>query len=49
MVLKYDPEDAKKLLDEAGWKMGDDEIRVKDSQRLELTFPLFGELIKVLV
>ena len=34
---KYDPEQAKKLLDEAGWKPGPDGIRVKDGKRLELT------------
>ena len=34
MVLKYDPEDAKSLLDEVGWKMGEGGIRVKDAQGL---------------
>ncbi len=34
---KYDPAQAKKLLDEAGWKPGADGIRVKDGKRLELT------------
>ncbi|EPK5051179.1 ABC transporter substrate-binding protein [Klebsiella pneumoniae] len=33
----YDPAQAKKLLDEAGWKAGADGIRAKDGQRLELT------------
>ncbi|TPV21119.1 ABC transporter substrate-binding protein [Pantoea anthophila] len=33
---KYDPAQAKKLLDEAGWKPGADGIRVKDGKRLEL-------------
>lgn len=32
--LPYDPELARKLLDEAGWKPGSDGIRVKDGQRL---------------
>jgi len=32
----YDPEKAKKLLDEAGWKPGADGIRVKDGVRLRL-------------
>jgi peptide/nickel transport system substrate-binding protein len=32
----YDPEKAKKLLDEAGWTPGSDGIRTKDGQRLEL-------------
>jgi peptide/nickel transport system substrate-binding protein len=31
---KYDPERAKALLDEAGWKIGPDGIRVKDGKRL---------------
>lgn len=34
---KFDPTQAKKLLDEAGWKPGPDGIRVKDGKRLELT------------
>lgn len=33
---KYDPEAAKKLLDEAGWKVGADGIRVKDGKRMSL-------------
>ena len=33
----YDPAQAKKLLDEAGWKPGPDGIRVKEGKRLELT------------
>jgi peptide/nickel transport system substrate-binding protein len=32
-----DPELANKLLDEAGWVKGDDGIRVKDGQRLQVT------------
>ncbi|WP_285551661.1 ABC transporter substrate-binding protein [Actinoplanes regularis] len=35
-VLKYDPEQARKLLDDAGWKPGADGIRVKDGKRLEV-------------
>ncbi len=31
---KYDPEKAKQLLEEAGWKVGPDGIRVKDGQKL---------------
>lgn len=34
---KYDAAQAKKLLDEAGWKVGSDGIREKDGKRLELT------------
>jgi len=30
----YDPDKARQLLDEAGWKVGPDGIRVKDGQRL---------------
>ncbi|MTE12142.1 ABC transporter substrate-binding protein [Nocardia aurantiaca] len=32
--VKYDPDAAKKLLDQAGWAPGADGIRVKDGQRL---------------
>jgi peptide/nickel transport system substrate-binding protein len=35
---KYDPEKAKKLLDEAGWKAGSDGIRVKDGKKLTIHF-----------
>jgi len=34
----YDPAKAKQLLDEAGWKVGADGIRVKDGQRLRLKY-----------
>ncbi|MEV7804062.1 ABC transporter substrate-binding protein [Microbispora sp. NPDC088329] len=33
-VLRYDPEKAGRLLDEAGWKRGPDGIRVKDGRKL---------------
>ncbi len=33
---KYDPEKAKQLLEEAGWKVGPDGIRVKDGKRLTI-------------
>jgi peptide/nickel transport system substrate-binding protein len=33
----YDPDRAKQLLDEAGWRPGPDGIRVKDGKRLSLT------------
>ena len=36
----YDPEAAKKLLDEAGWTVGADGIREKDGQKLSLRFTL---------
>ena len=35
-VISYDPEKAMALLDEAGWAMGDDGVRVKDGQRLSV-------------
>ncbi|WP_271395807.1 ABC transporter substrate-binding protein [Neomicrococcus lactis] len=35
--LAYDPEKSKKLLDEAGWKIGADGIREKDGEKLEVT------------
>ena len=34
----YDPTHAARLLDDAGWKVGSDGIRVKDGKRLSLTF-----------
>ena len=38
----YDPEKAKKLLDEAGWVPGPDGVRVKDGTRLSLNFDTTG-------
>lgn len=35
--LAYDPEQSEQLLDEAGWKVGDDGIREKGGERLSLT------------
>ncbi|MCQ9389563.1 ABC transporter substrate-binding protein [Brevibacterium sp. 50QC2O2] len=35
-TISYDPEGAKKLLDEAGWKPGPDGVRVKDGKRLTI-------------
>lgn len=35
--LAYDPDEANRLLDDAGWEPGPDGIRVKDGQQLELT------------
>ncbi len=34
----YDPEGAKKLLDDAGWKLGTDGVREKDGKKLELRY-----------
>lgn len=42
---KYNPEQAKKLLDEAGWKPGPDGIRVKAGKRLELTLLVSKKVI----
>jgi len=36
--IKYDPEGAKKLLDDAGWKVGADGIREKDGEKLKLRY-----------
>jgi peptide/nickel transport system substrate-binding protein len=36
--LEYDPEKAKRILDEDGWKVGPDGIRAKGDQKLELVF-----------
>lgn len=33
-LLRYDPEEAKRILDEAGWKPGEDGVREKDGVRL---------------
>jgi ABC-type transport system substrate-binding protein len=34
----FDPDQAKKLLDEAGWKVGADGVREKDGKKLEITY-----------
>lgn len=39
---RYDPALAKKLLDEAGWKVGPDGVRMKDDQPLEVVFLAFS-------
>ncbi|MFF2083873.1 ABC transporter substrate-binding protein [Nocardia sp. NPDC058176] len=35
--LAYNPEEAKRLLDEAGWRVGADGFREKDGKKLEIT------------
>ena len=41
--LKFDPEQAKKDLDAAGWKVGSDGLRSKGSEKLELNYVLLGD------
>lgn len=36
-VFAYDPEESNRLLDEAGWELGSDGVRVKDGVRLATT------------
>jgi peptide/nickel transport system substrate-binding protein len=40
-LIPYDPDKARALLDQAGWKVGPGGIRVKDGQRLSLFFPYY--------
>jgi len=42
--LHYSPEQAKRVLDEAGWTMGDDGYRHKDGKLAEITYVTFGDL-----
>ncbi|WP_278256143.1 ABC transporter substrate-binding protein [Nocardioides convexus] len=42
-VIPHDPADAENLLDGAGWKPGDDGIREKDGEPLDLTYTLIGD------
>ncbi|MFD6305262.1 ABC transporter family substrate-binding protein, partial [Streptomyces sp. NPDC060223] len=42
-VLKYAPDEAKEALDAAGWKPGEDGIRVKDGKKLEVGYTLIGD------
>ncbi|MCX4682769.1 ABC transporter family substrate-binding protein [Kitasatospora purpeofusca] len=42
-VLKYDPQEARRTLDEAGWKPGADGVRAKDGKELELGYTLLGD------
>lgn len=39
----YDPEKAKQILDDAGWKVGDDGIREKDGTKAEFTYVNFSD------
>jgi peptide/nickel transport system substrate-binding protein len=40
-IYTYDPAKAAQLLEDAGWTVGDDGIRVKDGQRLEINHYVF--------
>lgn len=40
-LVPYDPDKARALLDQAGWKVGPGGIRVKNGQRLSLFFPYY--------
>ncbi|MDO4761766.1 MAG: ABC transporter family substrate-binding protein [Corynebacterium sp.] len=42
-AAKFDPENAKKILDEAGWKEGADGIREKDGEKLSIRYILIGD------
>ena len=41
-LLTYDPAEANRILDEAGWAMGDDGVRAKDGVRLAPTAYVFA-------
>jgi peptide/nickel transport system substrate-binding protein len=41
--LHYDPAQARKVLDEAGWKLGDDGFRHKDGKLAEFKYVTFGD------
>jgi ABC-type transport system substrate-binding protein len=43
LMPQYDPEKAKRLLDEAGWIPGPGGIRVKDGQKLEFVARIYSE------
>ena len=42
-VVKFDPEQAKKDLDAAGWDIGPDGVRVKGGQQLKITYVNTGD------
>ena len=41
-IYTFDPEKAKGILEEAGWKAGSDGIRAKGDQRAEVVFPIIS-------
>ena len=42
-VIKFDPEQSKKLLEDAGYQQGDDGIFAKDGEKLSLRYILIGD------
>ncbi|WP_435246284.1 ABC transporter family substrate-binding protein [Streptomyces sp. NRRL F-5630] len=42
-LVKFDPEQAKKDLDAAGWKAGPDGVREKGGKKLEVSFPTVSD------
>lgn len=42
-VIKFDPEQSKKLLENAGYQQGDDGIYAKDGEKLSLRYILIGD------
>lgn len=40
---KFDPAEAGKLLDAAGWALGSDGVRAKDGKKLTLLYPVIGD------
>lgn len=42
-VIKFDPEQSKKLLEDAGYQQGDDGIYAKDGEKLSLRYILIGD------
>lgn len=45
-IVRFDPVEAGRLLDEAGWKIGEDGIRAKDGKRLELAISTTTERVQ---
>jgi peptide/nickel transport system substrate-binding protein len=41
-IYSFDPEKAKKILDDAGWKLGSDGVRVKDGKPLKLVWVIWS-------
>jgi peptide/nickel transport system substrate-binding protein len=46
LMPRYNPELANKLLDEAGWKMGQDKFRYKDGEKLTVLAYIFTNSLK---